>query len=180
MIWQLSDTVALVIDVTILAVAGVVVGYLHHRLPAERLAEDGPITRLRGWESDGEVYDRWLRIRRWKDRLPEAGATFRGGVSKRALPAADRAGLVAFARETRRAERVHWSLLALAPLFVLWSPPVLAASMVAYTLAANVPFILIQRFNRGRLLRALRRPVRTGRPATAPTRPAPSDTGLAA
>ena len=48
------------------------------------------------------------------------------------------------------------------------------------SLAANVPFILIQRFNRGRLLRALRRPARTRRTAVPPVATTPSGTGLAA
>ena len=40
--------------------------------------------------------------------MPEAGGLFRGGVSKRHLPAYDAAGLRLFVRETRRAELAHW------------------------------------------------------------------------
>jgi glycosyl-4,4'-diaponeurosporenoate acyltransferase len=49
--------------------------------------------RIRGFETGGRFYERWLKIKRWKDRLPEAGAIFRGGVSKRHVGAADRASL---------------------------------------------------------------------------------------
>lgn len=164
MIVTLSDVAALTVDVTIWVALGVTVGYLHHRLPATSLASDGPVTSLRRFEAGGTWYHRRLRIRWWKDRLPEAGAIFSGGLSKRRLPGSDRAGLARFVRETRRAERVHWWLLAATPLFILWNRPVLAAAMVAYGVAANVPFIAVQRFNRGRATRALRRLDRAHRP----------------
>ena len=78
-------------------------GYAAHRLGDNRLARDGWLLRPRQFEAGGRFYRR-LRIHRWKDRLPEAGALFEGGVSKRELPATDREGLTVFVRETRRGE----------------------------------------------------------------------------
>jgi glycosyl-4,4'-diaponeurosporenoate acyltransferase len=98
-----------------------------------------------------------LRIKRWKDRLPEAGALFAGGFSKRDLTSHDRAHLERFAAETRRAEAVHWMILATVvvfPLFVVWYALI---PNVIYALAANVPFIMIQRYNRARLERIIAR-----------------------
>ena len=43
------------------------------------------------------------------------------------------------------------------PLFVLWNPPPIAAVMVAYGVLVNAPFIAIQRYNRARVSRVLRR-----------------------
>ena len=59
--------------------------------------------------------------------------------------------------ETRRAELVHWTLMACGPLFFLWNPPALGFAMVVFALAANVPCVVIQRFNRPRLLRLIAR-----------------------
>ena len=132
------------------------VGYAGHRLPVRALAEDTAWSRLRGVERDGRLYER-LGIRRWKDRLPEAGALFRGGVSKRHLPGRDPAALSRLVVETRRAEWVHRTLLAAGPLFLLWNPPPLAAAMLAYGVAANLPCLVVQRYNRARLLRVLGR-----------------------
>jgi glycosyl-4,4'-diaponeurosporenoate acyltransferase len=131
-------------------------GYLAHRTPAGRLGDDGPVLRLRRWEHDGRAYER-LAIRRWKDRVPEAGAVFAGGTSKRRLPAPGRAGVEPFARETRRAERAHWLAMAGGPVAALWNPPAGVAAMVAYGVLANLPFIAIQRYNRARCLRVLAR-----------------------
>ncbi len=150
---------ALVADIVAWTVLGLGTGYHHHRLPLERLADDTWLTTLRSWERGGAIYQDRFRIKAWKDRLPEAGAFFRGGLSKRALPGRSRPALERFAAETRRAERVHWSLLLAGPAFLLWNPPDLGAVMVAYAVVANAPFIAIQRYNRGRIQAILRRKV---------------------
>lgn len=149
-----------------------VVGYAAHRLPLSRLDHDGPLTRLRRWERGGRVYER-LGIRRWKDRLPEFGAVFRGGTSKRSLPSRSTPALARFAAETRRAELVHWAIPLLTPVFALWNPASLFGAMVGYAVLANAPCLIVQRYNRGRLERVLARrraPVqelRTGAPVPA-------------
>ena len=125
-------------------------GFAAHRLPEERLAHDGWLLRVR----PGEV-DRYRRlgIRRWKDRLPEAGALLPGGISKRHVGSS----LEQFVRETRRAELAHWWAMAGGPVAALWNPPVGAVLMVAYGTGVNAPFIAIQRFNRARAQRLLQR-----------------------
>ena len=132
-----------------------VVGYACHRLPVNALASDNAFTRPRRFEQGGRLYERF-HIRRWKDRLPEAGALFAGGTSKRRLPSRDDTALRRFAAETRRAELVHWFIAAATPFFALWNPPALFAAMAAYGVAANAPFIAVQRYNRARIARVLR------------------------
>jgi glycosyl-4,4'-diaponeurosporenoate acyltransferase len=133
-----------------------VVGYGAHRLPAARLDADGFLTRPRRWERGGRVYEH-LAIRRWKDLLPEAGTVFRGGTSKRALPGRTSEDLRRFAAETRRAELVHWTIPLITPVFAIWSPPALLAAMVAYAVVANLPCLIVQRYNRARIGRVLER-----------------------
>lgn len=146
-------------NVAFWAVVHAATGYLVHRLPAARLAGDGWLWRARRAERDGRLYEH-LRIRAWKDRLPEAGALFAGGTAKRHLPDRTTAGLARFAIETRRAELGHWLALVAGPVAVLWNPPVGAAAMVGYGVVVNLPFIAIQRYNRQRIQRIL---VRRGR-----------------
>lgn len=153
----------------ILAIAGGVTwgvwssvcGFAAHRLPRERLERDVWILRLHAVEAGGRGYERVLHIKRWKDRLPEAGALFRGGFSKRRVERHGRAYLAEFAVATRRAELAHWGIVALAPTFFAWMPLFgmpwwLATAMFGYGLVANVPCILVQRYNRARLQRVLR------------------------
>ncbi len=145
-----------VLDVVAWALLSSVVGYVGHRLPARLLLRDRGPLRLTAAEGRGTPW-RQLGIRRWKDLLPEAGALFPGGVSKRALGGHDDEALHRMTRETRRAEIVHWALLVAWPPFLLWNPPWLAAAMAVYAVAANLPCLAAQRWNRVRLLRVLER-----------------------
>ena len=153
----MSQTLTIVVDVVAWGAFHALTGYAAHRLPDHRLARDGWLLRQRGFEDGGRWYRRRLRIHRWKDRLPDAGGLFAGGTSKRRLPAYDVAGLEAFARETRRAELTHWWALSCGPLFILWNPPLAATLLVTYGVLVNLPFIVIQRYNRFRIESVLRR-----------------------
>ena len=113
-------------------------------------------SRLRRFERDGRVYERVLRIKAWKDAPPRGRA--------RCSAVASRSGASfgttvrtssSFARETRRAERAHWAIVALSPVFFAWNPWWLATAMVGYGVVANVPCLLVQRYNRARLVRLL-------------------------
>ncbi len=127
-------------------------GYVAHRRPARTFDPSRPPYRLMRWERDGRAYER-LGIRRWKDRLPEAGGVFTGGFSKRHLASRDRHYLDRFVIETCRAEFAHWSMMALAPIWFVLFVPLVAVLNVGYALGANLPCLLVQRFNRARLLR---------------------------
>ena len=153
----MSPTLTIAVDVLAWGAFHAATGYAAYRLDERRLTRDGWLLRPRRFERSGRWYRRWLRIDRWKDRVPEAGGLFRGGVSKRHLPAYDAAGLRLFARETRRAELAHWWAMCCGLLFVLWNPPLAAALLIGYGVVANLPFIVIQRYNRFRIHALLER-----------------------
>ena len=157
---DLPDGWAVAISAGAWAGASVAVGLVANRLPPALLDHDTWLTRLRPGEADGRWYERRTAIRTWKRWLPEGGDVFDGGIDKRHLPGRDQAVLERFVIETRRAELVHWTLLACSPLFVLWNRPPVAAGMVAFGVVANVPFIWVQRYNRARLQRVLGRRAR--------------------
>ena len=123
-------------------------GYAVHRLPVSVLQRGG----VRPWER--RAYERVLRVRRWKDRLPEAGALFAGGVSKRNVR---RSSVERFVVETRRAELGHWLAMLGGPVSVLWNPIAGDVAMVAYGVLVNAPFVVVQRYNRARALRVIGR-----------------------
>jgi glycosyl-4,4'-diaponeurosporenoate acyltransferase len=146
----MPPALTIVVDVLAWGVFHTATGYAAHRLDESRLSRDGWLLRPRRGETAAR-YRRRLRIHRWKDRLPDAGGLFPGGLSKRHLPAYDVDGLQLFARETRRAELAHWWALSCGPVFVLWNPPLAAALLIGYGVVVNLPFIAIQRYNRFRI-----------------------------
>lgn len=154
---HVATVVVLIGNVALWASAQILAGYAAHRLPLSSLQHDRGVLRLRRFEAGGRWYERRLRIGRWKDRLPEAGAFFDGGITKRTLPGRSSDSLQRFAVETRRAELAHWASFVGLPLCLIWNDALGVALMVAYGLIVNLPLIAIQRFNRGRIERILER-----------------------
>jgi glycosyl-4,4'-diaponeurosporenoate acyltransferase len=109
------------------------------------------------WERDGRFCERMFRIKDWKDRLPDAAHWFGGGFAKGTLAATNRDYLQRFVCETWRGELCHWTATACTPVFFLWNPWWGDLLIVAYALAANLPCILAQRYNRARFQRVLAR-----------------------
>lgn len=112
--------------------------------------------RLQRWEKGGNFYQHVFRIKKWKIHLPDgAGFNKKLGFPKKKLESRNPAYLSAFLIETCRAEFTHWVTILFAPLFFLWNPHFVGWIMIGYALLANLPFIMVQRYNRFRLIRVL-------------------------
>ena len=109
------------------------------------------------WERSRHFYERALGVKHWKHRLPDAARWFVGGFPKGELAGRDATYLRQFICETWRGELCHWFALAWTPVFFLWNPWWADVIMVGYGLAANLPCIIAQRYNRARFERVLAR-----------------------
>jgi len=134
----------------------IVIGKIFLGLPVHYFERDGFLYAERSWERDGEVYRRGLMVRSWKSWLPD-GAPWLGGFSKKRLAGHDPEYLGRFLAEARRAELAHWCMLACLPLFFLWNPLWACGVMTLYGVGANLPCIVVQRYNRIVLTRLMRR-----------------------
>lgn len=142
----------MVVNLAVWLVGGVAIGGFQARRSLRALSRPGCLTRLRRFEAGGRWYRRRLVIHRWKDLVPDAGGWF-GGLSKRRLPDAADGGWRRFEHECMRAERTHWGMLALLPVFALWNSPVWFVANAAFAVVINVPCLLIARYNRARVVR---------------------------
>jgi glycosyl-4,4'-diaponeurosporenoate acyltransferase len=133
----------------------VVIGILAHvigeALPRRIFSPRAFIFSQRPWEQEGAVYER-LGIRRWKDRLPDTSKICRY-MTKKALPRGVASHQVdALVRETCVSEAVHASLcLASLAALLLWRGWGGILACIVYILG-NLPFIMIQRYNRPHLM----------------------------
>ncbi|MEY3978380.1 MAG: hypothetical protein RLZZ284_1236 [Actinomycetota bacterium] len=145
----------LILDGAVWAICGAVVGVIFARLDWRHMSAPGLFTSLRVFETR-QCYEHALVVRRWKDFLPEAGTWF-GGISKRRLPSRADGSLQRFAAESLRAERVHWTLLLLVPVMLLWNRGWLLVVNVIFGVAINLPCIIVSRYNRLRLMHIAQR-----------------------
>ena len=110
------------------------------------------------WERAGRVYTK-LGIHHWQSRVPDMSRFFPKLMPAKTLERLpDQTGLLTMIQETCVAEAVH-VVLCLFGIACLWLWPGFggAAVYTVYVLLGNLPFILIQRYNRPRLVRMYRR-----------------------
>lgn len=139
------------LDIFIWVPFGILIGYISTQLPLSFLKHNMFPTNTK---TDIRL-QKYLRIKSWKDKLPEAGATFDGGVSKKQLSMKTKEGVERFIYETRRAEFVHIFAPVICFVYFFFNPAWLAILMFGICIILNAPFALIQRYNRTRCLRIL-------------------------
>ena len=142
-------TVGLVIvDIAVIVGMSVLIGAMAPRWPDRWLAADvGPLALL-PFETPRRY--RRMGVATLPGRLPELGTLF-GGSSKSSLPGTGIDDLVAYAREVRRAEWVHWLSIAASLVLFAFNPWWLALAFVVVVGGGNLPFILVLRNNRLRI-----------------------------
>lgn len=111
----------------------------------------------RTFERKGILWRETFRVNVWKDKLPDGASLFNVGYKKKQLPDKRSLTITQFIKETKRAELTHWLLLIPAPLFFFWNPLWAGLLILLYAVIANIPFIIIQRYNRIRLYKVLKR-----------------------
>lgn len=121
------------------------------KIPLRYFLHDVAFLRIARWERDGEIWNRLFLVKKWKKYLIDGSSIVKESYNKSHLHGTKRENLIVFAAETKRAELTHWLLILPAPLFFLWNPVWAGWIIVAYALIANLPFIITQRYNRGRI-----------------------------
>ena len=109
------------------------------------------------FEQNGKLYER-IGIRRWQNLVPDVSRVFPQIVPRKAMENnLNVSGLYRMVQETCVAELTH-VLLCLTGFVLVWIWPGAGGVILylIYVLFGNFPFILIQRYNRPRLLRILR------------------------
>ncbi len=107
--------------------------------------------KMRNWEEDGKWYIKKLKIKKWKDYLPQYVS--KNGFSKKNLDDLCIDYIDKFIFETCRGEWAHrkcmWVLL---PIFLINVFP-FNLLFLFLVLLINIPYICIQRYNRFRLIK---------------------------
>lgn len=136
--------------VLILAILGVCLTIVGELLPRRWFRFDGPFFRAFVWEKNGAIYNR-LHVRKWKDRVLDMSKILPSAFKKKMSSFHDAAFSLRLLQETCVAELVHWLLILFSPAFVICMKPGYGAVFCLLYILGNLPFIVIQRYNRPRL-----------------------------
>ncbi|MBR2721612.1 MAG: hypothetical protein IKC31_03940 [Clostridia bacterium] len=131
---------------------GIAAHYIGEALPERWLKYEYALFRPRKWEHGGVVYER-IRVQDWKDHMPDMSRVMKDMVPKKIgiCPTSDE--IWTLVRETCRAEAVHLGLCLCAPVvyFFWWNK--IGIFLSGLVIVCNLPFIVIQRYNRPMFIR---------------------------
>lgn len=143
------------------AVIGVATHFIGEALPRNRFnCRAFPFAPYK-WERGGRLYNK-LKIEKWKSIMPDKSRYVQSTVRKSVGGDRGAAHMEQLAKETCVAEAVHWGLWLISPVVLLINESPYSWIFCALYGLSNLPFIMIQRYNRPRLLRAAERAGRTG------------------
>lgn len=143
----------------IFAIYVIVVGILSNvfaKFIPRRFNPNKPPFKSFKWEDNGKFYQKKLKINLWKDKLTDVSRAGVTGVEK-SLKELDAGRLEKIIQETCVAEVVHAAIIILSPImFAIMDFPWALGGVIIYDIT-NLLDIMIQRYNRPRLLRLYQR-----------------------
>ncbi len=128
------------------------------RLPSRFFDGNRKRYQPRRWEKDGRWYRDHLKIQLWKDKVPQFIA--KDGFSKSHITSLSLEYLNEFIMETCRGEWMHFANCLCAVVVLLINPFPVNVIFAVLVLLGNLPFAIIQRYNRFRLNTVRRKLIR--------------------
>ncbi|MDN5314117.1 MAG: glycosyl-4,4-diaponeurosporenoate acyltransferase [Clostridiales bacterium] len=168
---ELSIFWTIIIDFIAWFIIHMAAALLALKLPDRYFKSDNWLYKSHNWEKSGQFWQDKFKVRVWKEKLPDGAAILGQGFAKKRLQAAEAAYFEQFILESRRAEFTHYLAMLPAVLFFLWNPPWAGVFIIFYAIAANIPCVIAQRYNRPRFVRAASR-LRNSSSSTASPQPA--------
>jgi len=153
MIFHLPSLWTIVIDFIAWFLIHVFVSLSVAKTRPDSFNPDAWLYRERNWEDRGKFYQRFFKIKKWKELLPDGAAVSKSGFRKKHLENSDGAYIRRFILETCRAELTHWGIFVFSIVFFIWNDWWIGMIMIAYGIVVNIPCVITQRYNRIRLRR---------------------------
>ncbi|MBE6598450.1 MAG: hypothetical protein E7638_03295 [Ruminococcaceae bacterium] len=137
---------------------GVAAHFVGEALDRDRFNENAYPFASRKWEQGGRIYRR-LGVRRWMDRMPDMSKILPDMFPKRLTEASNAETVRRLIKETCVAEFVHncLSILFFIGIWLINGCSAEGVFLGAFAVVCNLPYVIIQRYNRPMLMRYLRR-----------------------
>lgn len=131
--------------------------FLSGKIPEDLLSYKRSLYKEKKWEKGGKIYDTFFHVKKWKVLLPDISDFIKPAFCKKVLKEYNENYLSTFLIESCRSELTHWAIILSAFLFSIWCDLLKVLKLVLLAIILNMPFIIIQRYNRPRIVRLLNR-----------------------
>lgn len=154
---MLSDNQTIAISFILWPTFQFIASFIANRLDVSFYSNNNILFNTKKWEKDGEIYQKVFRVKSWKERMPDSSFFNKNKFTKKRLHDYSENSLRNYLIESRRAEFVH--VLSITPfwIWIIFSRVEVMLLMLIYALLANIPCIIIQRYNRPRIINYLNR-----------------------
>ncbi len=129
------------------ALIGILSNFVALFIPRSKLKEDKFPFKSFKWEKNGRIYDK-LKIRFWKNKVPDMSKILKFIPAKEVKSSFGSREIKALIKETCIAELVHVALAILSSAVLFICPSAGGIVIFIGCIIVNLPFILIQRYNR--------------------------------
>ncbi len=127
--------------------------YLGEKMPRQLFSPESWLFKERLWERGGLIYQRLFRVKAWKTLLPEVSDFVQSIFKKKHLWTYTKDYLSVFIIESCKAELTHWLIIGSSLLISMGSSIMTTWRLFWISVALNFPYIIIQRYNRPRIIR---------------------------
>lgn len=133
----------------------VIITFFCSKLPKSIFDYKKWLFRERAWENNGQIYQNIFRVRVWKRFMPELSDFIKSIFPKKTIKEYNTLYLSNYLAESCRAEMTHWNIILSSVLFSLWNDASNSFIMAVIAVILNMPYIIIQRYNRPRIIKLL-------------------------
>lgn len=126
--------------------------YIFYKMPKHKFNPNSFLFKKTFFEKDGLIYEKVFFVKKWKHLLPDGAALVKNGFRKKKLKNASKEYINDFIIETCKAEATHIAPIFLSFLFAIYNPPYIVLIMFIFAVITNIPCIIVQRYNRIRLV----------------------------
>ena len=156
MIISLSSIQGTVLNIVCIIFIHLFGSWMCLKLPRNCFEGNNVLFQTFGWEAEGKFY-RFIKVKEWKEFLPDGAKLFKSGFQKKRLKEKNEQYFSEFVLETKRAELTHYVSFLPLCFFFIWNPIEAFLLIIIYGVLANAPCIIVQRYNRIRFGKIVRK-----------------------
>lgn len=143
-------------NLILLAFFSIVITFLSTRLPEKLCFYKKWLYKERKWERGGRIYQDMFKVKKWKSRVPELSDFIKSIYPKKYINEYSIDYLLTYLTESCKAELTHVAIILASLLFHAWNSFFTATVIFIIAFILNIPFIIIQRYNRPRIVGMLK------------------------